>query len=270
MMLDTLRRSISKALANYLNKTHGQNASFSVTPIRHLKTILRPADILLVEGDTRISTAIKYLTQSTWSHSAFYVGDLPGPDGLRENMLIEADITHGVTAVPLAQYRNFNTRICRPVGLSDEDRQTAVDFMVSRIGLQYDLKNVFDLARYLMPTPPVPVRWRRQMLALGSGDPTRAICSSLIAQAFQSIQYPILPNLRGPDDGGALPTRSLTEQIFEIRHHSLYTPRDFDLSPYFCIVKPTLDGGFDYRQLTWYEDPAESPPDTTATQETER
>ena len=38
-----------------------------------------------------------------------------------------------------------------------------------------------------------------------------------------------------------------------IRHHSLYTPRDFDLSPYFEIVKPTLEYGFDYRSLTWDE-----------------
>jgi hypothetical protein len=266
-MLDTLRHSISKALASYLNQTRGQYTGFSVTPIRRLKTILRPADILLIEGNTRISTAIKYLTQSTWSHAAFYVGDVLNPGS--ESMLIEADMEKGVIAVPLSTYRNFNTRICRPIGLTDEHRQSAADFMISRIGLQYDLKNVFDLARYPLPTPPVPVRWRRQMLALGSGDPTRAICSSLIAQAFQSIQYPILPNLRESDDGGPISARDRAENIFDIRHHSLYTPRDFDLSPYFSIVKPTLDGGFDYRQLTWYEDPAESPPDNTTTREIE-
>lgn len=31
---------------------------------------LRIGDVLLVEGRARISTAIKYLTQSTWSHAA--------------------------------------------------------------------------------------------------------------------------------------------------------------------------------------------------------
>lgn len=261
-MLDSLRRSISKALANYLNQPRGRYTSFSVTPIRRLKIILRPGDILLVEGDTRISTAIKYLTQSTWSHAAFYVGDLAGPDGTQENMLIEADLQKGVIAVPLSTYRDFNTRICRPVGLTEDDRGAAVAFMTSSIGLQYDLKNVFDLARYLLPTPPVPVRWRRQMLALGSGDPTRAICSSLIAQAFQSIQYPILPNIRGRNDGGAGPGRNLAEQLFELRHHSLYTPRDYDLSPYFSVIKPTLDSGFDYRALTWYEDLPDSDRDS--------
>jgi hypothetical protein len=42
-----------------------------------------------------------------------------------------------------------------------------------------------------------------------------------------------------------------------IRHHSLYTPRDFDLSPYFQIVKPTLVYGFDYKSLVWGEPAAE-------------
>ena len=68
--------------------------------------------------------------------------------------------------------------------------------MATRIGLKYDMRNIFDLLRYFLPTPPVPVRWRRRMLAFGSGDPTRAICSSLIARAFQSVRYPILPDVR--------------------------------------------------------------------------
>lgn len=57
-------------------------------------------------------------------------------------------------------------------------------------GNQYDLRNVIDLARYLLPTPPVPLRFHRLLLALGNGDPIRAICSTLIAQAFQSIAIP--------------------------------------------------------------------------------
>lgn len=41
-----------------------------------------------------------------------------------------------------------------------------------------------------------------------------------------------------------------------IRHHSLFAPRDFDVSPYFQVVKPLLEGEFDYRDLTW-EDQAD-------------
>ena len=73
-------------------------------------------------------------------------------------------------AVPLAKYAVYNTRICRPVGLTPEDRRTVVDFLVDSLGKQYDLRNIFDLARYLFPQPPVPSRWRRRILALGSGS----------------------------------------------------------------------------------------------------
>ncbi|MNT80823.1 hypothetical protein D3C72_2203430 [compost metagenome] len=40
-------------------------------------------------------------------------------------------------------------------------------------------------------------------------------------------------------------------QILHVRHHSLYTPRDFDVSPYFQVVKPTLEAGFDHHRLAW-------------------
>ncbi len=222
---------------------------------------LQPGDVLLIEGNERLSGAIKYLTQSTWSHAAFFVGDaLPEPeDGSERPRLVEVLVGQGCIAVPLSKYEKFNTRICRAVGLSAEDRSAVVEFMTSRLGLSYDMRNIFDLLRYFLPTPPVPVRWRRRMLAFGSGDPTRAICSSLIAQAFQSVRYPILPKVVKNKTVGDY-SRS---EIYHIRHHSLFAPRDFDLSPYFEIVKPTLLGGFKYRGLVWQhvleEEEAEEP-----------
>ena len=45
--------------------------------------------------------------------------------------------------------------------------------------------------------------------------------------------------------------------ILEIRHSSLYAPRDFDISPYFEVVKPTLVRGFDYKAMAWADIPAE-------------
>jgi hypothetical protein len=151
----------------------------------------------------------------------------------------------------LSRYRTYNTRICRANGLAPEDRDKVVRFMIGKLGLRYDLKNIFDMLRYFLPTPPVPVRWRRRMLAFGSGDPTRAICSSLIAEAYGQIHYPILPEItRAPGRASAQSTY-MRKEILHIRHHSLYTPRDFDLSPFFRIVKPTLEYGFDYRQMVW-------------------
>ncbi|HQU70100.1 MAG TPA: YiiX/YebB-like N1pC/P60 family cysteine hydrolase [Albidovulum sp.] len=237
--MNRLTAGLGRALAHYLEKQTGRYAQFAVTPQEMLRRCLRPGDVLLIEGDRRISAAIKYLTVSTWSHAALYVGDKDGCD------LIEADLRHGVRYASLEDYGHLNSRICRPVGLAPDDILNLTGFMRVSIGKTYDLKNVIDLARYLLPQPPVPKRWRRRMLALGSGDPTRAICSTLIAEAFQRIGYPVLPeHYPDPDD----PAR---RELLHIRHHSLYAPRDFDLSPYFAVVKPTIEQGFDYRSLSW-------------------
>ncbi|MGV6858418.1 MAG: YiiX/YebB-like N1pC/P60 family cysteine hydrolase, partial [bacterium] len=217
---------------------------FSVVDQSTLARCIQPCDVLLVEGNQWVSSAIKYLTQSTWSHSALYVGNIISPEETPGDpkVLIEADIEKGVIGVPLSAYSDFNVRICRPIGLTPEDKARVISYAMKNLGNAYDLKNVFDLARFLLPTPPVPVRFRRKLIALGSGDPTRAICSSLIASAFQSVHYPILP---------LSSSREAEEDLLEIRHHSLFTPSDFDLSPYFTIVKPTLESSFDFHKLRW-------------------
>jgi hypothetical protein len=125
-----------------------------------------------------------------------------------------------------------------------EDRRAVCVYAIERIGLQYDLKNLLDLGRYLVPLP-VPQRWRRRMIALGSGDPTKLICSALIAQAFDAIGYPILPAIERVESVQA------RKEIYHIRDSSLYCPRDFDLSPYFAIIKPTIEAGFDYKTINW-------------------
>jgi Permuted papain-like amidase enzyme, YaeF/YiiX, C92 family len=255
-MMDRVFAWLGWALAEYLSKPRRQGAQVATSPPEKLAGSLEPGDIVLIEGNTRLSVVIKYLTQSTWSHSALYVGDALGvqPPEEEPKVFIEADVREGVRAVPLSNYAGLHTRICRPVGLSPQDLRKVIEFAVSRIGEPYDLKNVFDLARYLLPTPPVPSRWRRRMLALGSGDPTRAICSTLIAQAYESVRYPILP-LYVPLQTGEH-AKDAHEQLLHIRHYSLYAPRDFDISPYFAIVKPTLVHGFDYQKLHWAEDAA--------------
>jgi len=238
---------LTRFLGRYLDTPLRNYKAVSTSPSGLLTSVLQTGDVLLVEGNTRISVAIKYLTQSTWSHAAIYVGGAGGEKaGDNRAALIEADIEKGVIAVPLSKYEKLHTRVCRPKNLTDEDRQKLVDFVVKRIGHQYDMKNVIDLLRYLLPTPPVPVSWRRRMIALGSGDPTRAICSTLIAEAFQSICYPILPEIESTDN-----KESAEKEIMHIRHHSLYTPRDFDISPYFDIVKPSLEKGFNYKTINW-------------------
>jgi len=240
-------------LVAYLSQTAGGRASAAPTDPDKLMACLKPGDVVLVEGTSRVSVAIKYLTQSTWSHAALYAGD---GTGLRDadggsRCFLEADIRDGVRAVGVAAFRGLHCRVCRPVGLGPVEIEALIAFVMARLGHRYDLRNIVDLARYLLPTPPVPVRWRRRMLAFGSGDPTRAICSTLIAQAFQSVRYPILPLIESlPSSDPRCP--GCIDEILHVRHHSLFVPRDFDVSPYFAIVKPSLATGFDHRSLAWH------------------
>ncbi len=246
-MLDGVRRLI----ARHLQKPVRGYEPFTPSDPEALRHSLQPGDVLLVEGNNHISGVIKYLTQSTWSHSALYVGPLPGQataDG-EPHVLIEANIGEGVVSAPLSKYTRFHTRICRPVGLTEMDCALVCAYAIDRIGFAYDLKNIIDLMRYLLPLP-VPQRWRRRMIALGSGDPSRLICSALIADAFRAVRYPILPKIR------LTGSRQAREQIVEIRHSSLYCPRDFDISPYFNVVKPTIARGFNYKSLQWADQSA--------------
>jgi hypothetical protein len=246
---DTLLDRLGRWVASRLQSESSGYEPYTPSDPETLRRVLLPGDVLLIEGNLRLSAAIKYLTQSTWSHSALYVGDaLPEPaDGSERPRLVEVNLGDGCVAVPLSKYRTYNTRICRASGLSPDDRDHLVGFLIDRLGLRYDLKNIIDMLRYFLPAPPIPVRWRRRLLAFGSGDPTRAICSTLIAQAYEQIGYPILPEItRAPGRASAQSSYSRKE-ILHIRHYSLYTPRDFDLSPYFRIVKPTLEYGFDYK-----------------------
>lgn len=253
--MESLLGWLGNRLASYLTKTIETNGTGVPTSPDRLRACLQPGDVLLIEGNTRVSTAIKYLTQSTWSHAALFVGNhLPQADGNAGHCFIEVDMVVGVRSVGLEEYAHLHTRICRPV-LSQADCQKVTAFAIARLGNQYDLRNIVDLARYLLPTPPVPVRFRRRMIALGSGDPTRAICSTLIAQAFQSIRYPILPNIVNTRKARRADGPDYIEEILRVRHHSLFAPRDFDVSPYFQIIKPTLAENFDYTALRWHDRP---------------
>ena len=246
---DSILDRIGRHFARKLNEPSSGYKPYTPSDFETLCETLQVGDVLLVEGRERISGAIKYLTQSTWSHAALYVGETASKSKGEPHHLVEVDLREGCISVPLSKYANYNTRICRPKGLRAIDRHAVAQFMLGNIGLTYDLRNIFDLFRYFFPTPPVPVRWRRRMLSVGSGDPTRAICSSLIARAFQSVRYPILPDVTEVDDIAG--NEFIRRELYHIRHHSLFAPRDFDLSPWFEIVKPGLDETFDSKKLNW-------------------
>jgi len=246
--------------------------------LANLKKHIRKGDVILVEGNERISEAIKYLTQSSWSHAALYVGDEP----LRRNpamrpeltekygeeadfLVLEALVESGVTLAPLRKYRDFNIRVCRPFNLAPSDLREVIDEALRHVGDTYDIKNVVDLARYFLPVSLVPRRFRRQALQFGSGEPTRVICSSLIAECFDRIGFPIVPNFAQPPDP-TVPRRIIWRVTSRTSAHpygvmrrvspTLITPRDFDLSPYFEIIKFNVIENlrFDYRKILWADE----------------
>src|SRR5579863_8398924 len=245
-----------------------------------LKRHIKKGDVILVEGNERISECIKYLTQSSWSHSALYVGDEPtrrdpairakfGEEA--EFLVVEALVETGVILSPLVKYRDFNIRICRPFNLSSADTAEVLDEALRSVGDTYDLRNVFDLLRYFLPVSLVPARWRHEALRYGSGIPTRVICSSLIAGCFHRVHFPVVPKYERLPQGTVVPrsrfwplnrnARGGDWGTLRMVSPTLITPRDFDLSPYFDIVKFNVIESmrFDYRKIKWIEDDAQPP-----------
>ena len=123
---------IGRRLIDYLTSPIPGFRPSATTEYEKLRAAVRVGDVLLVEGDTRVATAIKYLTQSTWSHSALYTGPLDGraePDG-EPHVLVEALVDQGVISAPLSKYREAHTRICRPVSLDEEGRRKVAGFAI--------------------------------------------------------------------------------------------------------------------------------------------
>src|SRR5476649_140285 len=135
-MFQYLKEWIGETILRYLNTPSRRYAPFFAPPLDVLRQSLEPGDILLIEGNTRLSAVIKFLTQSTWSHAALYVGDAGKTKTINgePDVLLEAYAQSGVSLAPLSKYAQFNTRICRPVGLTDSERKTIIDYALARVG----------------------------------------------------------------------------------------------------------------------------------------
>jgi hypothetical protein len=64
-----------------------------------------------------------------------------------------------------------------------------------------------------------------------------------------------LPRIERLAGAGDRAQENSMRELLHIRHHSLFAPRDFDLSPFFAVIKPTIEGGFDYRSMEWSDEP---------------
>ncbi len=220
---------------------------FFPSDFERIRHEVRPCDVILVEGRSRVSEVIKLVTQSTWSHAALYIGrlhDIEDPllqDSLRKHyigtadkqLIIESELGLGTVVRPLTSYEQEHLRICRPRGLGYSDSQEVVRYAIGRLGTAYDVRQIFDLLRFLFPWFIMPRRWRSSLFSTNPGASTHTVCSTMIAEAFGSIHFPILPLVK----------RIEGDKVrLYMRNPKLCVPSDFDYSPYFDIIKyPFLD-----------------------------
>src|SRR5712692_6444601 len=189
LILRHIRARLLVALATFLTQPVKRYSPATTTDPESLSAVLRNGDVLLTEGNTRAAALIKRLTHSTWSHVSMYVGPLE--EGSDPRCIVEADIAQGVRSIRLSELKGLNVRVLRPIGLNDADRSRLAEWVVSQIGGEYDLKHAWVLARSFLGMPP---KVSNAPAPNGIAESaTRFICSTLLANAFSLVGYPILP-----------------------------------------------------------------------------
>ncbi|MDP6376406.1 MAG: YiiX/YebB-like N1pC/P60 family cysteine hydrolase [Pseudomonadales bacterium] len=250
---------LTRPIINWLTRLRPPSR-FPLSDYARLREEVRPCDVILVAGRSRVSDVIRIVTQNAWTHAALYIGspgDLDNPvltrrlqrlPGYRpnEHLIVESQLGRGTIVMPLDEYRHDHLRLCRPRGLTGEDAQLLLEHALSRVGSEYDIRQIFDLMRFLLPWGLLPRRWRSSLFRENAGAQTKTVCSTMIAEAFAQVQFPILPLVH---QGEAQELRLYR------RNPRLCTPSDFDFSPYFEIIKyPFFDLSehAHYRLLPWF------------------
>ena len=233
-----------------------------LSDFNRLRYEIKPCDVLLIEGQSRVSNVIRRVTQSPWTHAMLYIGyilDIENPELRKklktlytgdenDQLVIEGLLGKGTILTPLKYYAKSHMRICRPDGIAREDNQKVLSYAIRQLGMPYNVRQILDLARLLFPWSILPRRWRSSLFVYNAGDATQQICSTLIAEAFASVKFPILPVIKRKDKNKVA--------LYQLNPR-LITPKDFDYSPFFDIIKyPIYDlseKGL-YRHLPWSED----------------
>ncbi len=230
-LLERLRAALVARADRVLSTIPDDSDAVVLHDTKAIHEVIRKGDVILVEGRERLSRLIRLFTLSTWSHSALYIGDaalrgdpeqkkqLIDKFGDQADKLVVGALIGGVVLSPLAKYDGYNVRICRPRDVSARHLKTVLHSALSDLGKQYDRRNILHLALQLLPLGFGPFKKLGTEICLGACSEFQVICSGSIAKAFQQAGVLIRP---GP---------------IESNHPSWITPRDFDLSPNFEIIK---------------------------------
>lgn len=213
-------------LVKKVNKRKGMYQLHYPNDLRELRRKLLPGDVLLVEGESGVSDWIKVYSSHTWSHCAIFVGDqsrlaaiYPKEFIEAQPNLVEAIIGRGVILGNLQKYEACNLRICRPRNLTRPQRQAVIHWVLTKVGLPYDLENVLQFMSLPFDEAVLPTH------DIGESSQGKYTCSSLIAAAFGEVGLEVLHYY------------DKTSKKIVPYHYSQVQPKDFDLSPNFDIIK---------------------------------
>ena len=262
-MITDLKNKLWQLIVDWLNDIPKGNQNMqAINNFDHMLRDLRPSDVILFEGRTRVGEVIKIITLSPWTHAALYIGrmnEIIDANTLAivkkhyqgdptEPLVIESLLGFGTVINPLSDYIDDNLRVCRADGLSFTDQNKVIRFASEHLGMNYDVRQLLDLARFMFPYALLPRRWRSSLFQHNAGRPTNIVCSSMIARCYQSVNFPVLPIVKS-DNNDRLK--------FHKRNFRLFVPSDFDYSPYFDVLKfpawpvPVRES---YRELPWEDE----------------
>ena len=207
-MFTSIGTRLLNALAVYLGRPARRHSPLESSDADGLAAFLVHGDVLLTDGDTRMAALVRRITRCPWAHVAMYVGPLE--TGTDPRCIVEADIAAGVRAVRLSELNGLRVRVLRHRGLDDLQRRRLTEWVVGRIGGQYDVAHAWALARYLLAP-----RWKPLPVEATQGA-THFICSTLLAQAFLLAGSPVVSD------------------------HNYATPRDFDSA---SVLEPVALNG---------------------------
>ena len=206
MYKEISNKMLGKAVKAFTQSQYPPNP-IDASNIVSLRQRLKLGDLVLVSGTARISTVVKVLTRSKWSHVVIYVGNRKdlleekeieewsskfGADSM-EHLVVDADPIKGVHLKPVDDFAGYVLRHCRAQALDQEDCQKVVDVSIAQMGREYDIKHILKLLLFFaLPWELLPAVARRKIRDFTLSEDDR-ICSRVIAEAFHSVGYPIRP-----------------------------------------------------------------------------
>lgn len=217
-----------------------------LSDFERLSRTLQPGDVLLIDGRSRLDEALKTVTSARWSRACLYLGQLHDvadpalrrqlseylPCSADTRLILEARLDSGIRLQTLSALEHEHLRICRPRGLQPEESAAALRHVISRLGLGAQ-RSWFAIVVLLLPWGWLPRRWRCSAFAALAGSLLRQLVGTPIGEAFEFVQFPVLPLIKQLRDG--------KPRLFS-RQPGIYFAADFDHSPYLDVIKyPFVD-----------------------------